>query len=137
MKTIKTQNKEFIVIKVPEDAYDFDIIISKSKHPLNNRLEYKIPAPIGQTKWGWYDKSLRLKTGNHKILGKLLELSEEECSRFVEFLFYNSINMFKNYKYPVTTSYPFLSAKESLISLLQSEGVDTSNPRTILLIEKI
>ena len=41
---------------------------------------------------------------------------------------------FKNYM--IFPAYS-LTTKESLISLLQSEGVDTSNLNTLLLIEKL
>lgn len=120
MTTIKTHNNiELIVIEVPEDAYDFHIwgndVLSyteKSTDTNHNIASFK----------------------NCKILGKLLELSEEECSRFVEF--YETEKIYKNYIGFLDQAWDCgNSAKESFISLLQSQGVDTS--KHLLLIEKI
>lgn len=131
MKTIKTQNKELIVVEVPEDAYDFI---------LQNRLVTCILYTDNEKS----DNIIRFdEILNCEILGKLSELPEEECSRFVEKIEkpaqYRS--EFPNGKIPYyksyTDGYYYSKAKESLISLLQANGVDTSNQNTILLIEKI
>ena len=71
-------------------------------------------------------------SGNNKYLGKLSEISEEDCKRFVE----NKIR--KYYNYSVFQQLEELmcdTAKESLISLLQANDIDTSNEDKILIIE--
>ena len=117
MKKIKTAGNDIIVAEVPEDAIDYKISGT-------NYLCYYIED-------NWEVEVPRLQD-NWKILGKLSELSEEDCSKFVEqlsfmgkksdkWLCYSTLACVKN------------TAKESLISLLQSNGIDTNN--NLLLIE--
>ena len=125
------QINNLIVVEVPEDAYNFRFCIdgtlfydttSKKHNSLFNIIKY-------------FD---HVKC---KILGKLSELSEDVCSRFVEnlnFLETGISNAEQLYKcYFETVGYPIITAKESLTSLLQSNGVDCSNLSKILLIEKL
>ena len=146
MTTIKTYNdKTIIAIKVPEDAYDFEwkcldywrnwklVYFLKNEPRVYNRSLYYFDSKIP-----FIDKK-KLP----KILGKLSELSEEECERFVFKYSANANtydkNGFKNYLYTssVWSFNKFKStAKDSLISLLEANGVNTSNPNTLLLIEK-
>lgn len=106
MKTIKTQSNSIIVVEVPEDS-DVEEIID----------------------------NLNL-SGDNKYLGKLSELIDEDCEEFVELL---PSNMYKNYKWPedkvrLTGIQPInATAKQSFISLLQSNGIDTG--KELLIIE--
>ena len=108
MKEIQTKSGKILCVEVPEDS-DVEEIID----------------------------NLNL-SGDNKYLGKLSELIDEDCEEFVELL---PSNMYKNYKWPedkvrLTGIQPInATAKESFISLLQSEGVNTE--KNIIVIEKL
>ena len=112
MKTIKTQNKELIVVEVP------DIELYSNT---NERLF-----------WDYYKKDNPDNNQEYLILGKLSELSEEECGRLVKSKphRHSDYDLYYNYKLNL---YSFGSSKESLISLLQSEDVDTN--KNLLIVE--
>ena len=130
MKTIKTAGKDLITIEVPGDAYDFKLTQYKQHTVLN--YTYKINGNIANVAIN--DGEFNVILNNAKILGKLSELSEEECSRFVAN--WRIDGLYQNYKIiSQYEEYMFKTARESLISLLQSNGVDTS--KTILIIERI
>ncbi len=125
---------------VPEDAYDFKLTNYK-KHTVLN-YSYKINNNIANV--GINDGEFNVILNEAKILDKLSELSEEECQKFVkvDYPFDGQyIKMYKNYSSvplePWGINTFFKTPKESLISLLQSHGIDTSKPNTILLIEKL
>lgn len=140
MKTIQTQSKELIVVEVPEDAYDLSI------HHLNEEDDNTGENYTVLRCFHSGITTFELSENKHidcKILGKLSELSEEECSRFV---IKGGIGTYKDYCYNLgkidkigvfgaLLEMKFKTAKESLISLLQSHGVDTT--KNLLLIEKI
>ena len=129
-KEIETENGRILVIEVPEDAYDFE-------------LDYVNYTPQVFVNYGTKKGTLDfpLTDGNNldnlkfKILGKLSELSEEECSRFVEF--YKSEKVYRNYVGLLDQAWDCgNSAKKSLISLLQSHKINVTDLNTILLIQK-
>ena len=105
MKEIQTKSGDILCVEVPEDS-DVEEIID----------------------------NLNL-SGNNKYLGKLSELIDEDCEEFVELL---PSNMYKNYKWPedkvrLTGIQPInATAKESFISLLESEGIDTSREYLVI-----
>ena len=129
---------KLLAIYVPNDAYDF-------------QLHNSTLAPIEYTDVMYRRKSvytfeyilhsgippLELNYNIIKIINTLEDITEEEFSRFVE-------NQYCKCKYGsfMTSSHPCKkecqhpkSNKDSLISLLQSKGVDTN--KNILLIERL
>lgn len=130
MTTIKTHNNiELIALEVPENINKFWI------HFESISGETRVVQDTnGLTTW-----DLCLEEGLHldkyKILGKLSEISEEECERFVVKVMNNQ--HYQNYNYKSIVDRWVKTAKESFISLLQSNGIDTNNQNTLLLIEKL
>lgn len=119
MKPIKTVGNSILVVEIPEntDYYDW----------LDNKI---IRFKCG---YDYVDVAVDNLTDVFKyaILGKLSELSEEECGRFVYYfededlwMSYNKSQPYKPYKN---------TAKKSLISLLQSNKIDTS--KELLIVE--
>lgn len=86
--------RKFLVIPLPLNSYDIELDFDK-------------------TFYG-YEK-----------LGNVSDLKDKDCDCFVEYMFWDETperKRFKNYFNPVIVSYPFLSSKESFISLLRSKG---------------
>ena len=146
MKEIKTINGTILAINVPEEISKFWI------HFESISGETRVAQDTnGLTTWDLcLEKGLHLD--KYKILGKLSELSEEECKKFIVFddwsddyephkykgCFSNYLNFDENEEViNYDEKVGFDAAKESLISLLQSQGVDTKNENTLLLIRKL
>lgn len=146
LKQIDTINGTIIVVEVPEDAYDFFIHISSIMgRTVENKLTtfYKEDCFDLPNCWQM----------TYKILGKLSELSEEECTKFVEFKNISSpcqceicgydVDCYRDYVNQTDDDWEnnpvadrLHTAKESFISLLQSHGVDISK-NNILILEKL
>lgn len=132
MKQIKTKSKDIICVEVPEDSYDFTIY--------DNGVYFK-PTLIQYNEYGEINPhpSVNFKTYNLKlkIIGKLSELTDKDCEEFVEkmpFSFSDRYLLYIPYLYsPEHTK----SAKESFMSLLQSEGIDTSKEDKLLIIKML
>lgn len=124
MKQIETVAGKILIIEVPEDAYGFDIDLSSHiSTPIIIFSKHRF-IPL-------------YKHGNFKILGKLSELSEEECKKFVIKLnnnIYHDYSTEWNGKRDIIHVYKE-TAKESLISLLQSNGIDTTKENELLIVE--
>lgn len=129
MKQIKTAGKDLIVVEVPEDC----------KYNIGISTDYKVFGDTNNSS-NWTEFSIQLPDGEYKILGVLSELSEEDSDSFV-FEYSSKTNTFdksgfQNYLYTSSvwsfSKFKF-TAKESLISLLQSNNIDTS--KELLLIE--
>jgi hypothetical protein len=124
-----TKINNLIVIEVPEKISKFWI------HFESISGETRISEDTnGLTAWDLcLEKGLHLD--KYKILGKLSELSEEECEKHIQVL--KGLGEWIFYDYIDNSPNGFMTAKESLISLLQSHGINTDNPNQILLIKKI
>ena len=147
MKQIKTKSGNILCVEVPEDAYDFTIY--------ENGVYFK-PTIIQYTIYGEINPhpSVNFRTYNLKlkIINKLSELTDKDCEEFV--LQYgegglkdvvNSIALgfseiikvsadglgYRNYLDNLNNNYT-LKPKESFISLLQSEGIDTNKEWLII-----
>jgi len=123
MTTIKTNGKEILVVELPNDATKIHI-----KEYVNSGVYWN------NTKG--YENSIRGRFFNCKIIGLLRNILESEC----EGLVYPKGELSGKWvEYPYSenaiSNYLLNTAKESLISLLQSNGLNTSN--NLLLIEKI
>lgn len=73
-------------------------------------------------------------------LGKLSELTDKDCEEFVEITHYGGVDLgeeitqrvFKDYLSKNKISKLIFKEKESFLSLLQSEGIDTSKEYLII-----
>ena len=135
MKEIQTNNGVILlVMEVPEAAYDFEIDII-NYFP---QIFYSYYTNKGILDFPLTDSNSSNKE-SFKILGKLSQISEEDCKRFVNqhpaTLFYFNYR-YKNLNEVFAIHYELI-AKESFISLLQSNDIDVSNEEKILLIEKL
>ena len=155
MKIIKTINESnLIIVEIPKEFYNYEI--EARGNLLVDGAIYLLYAktPNGKNDWN-RDIVLNDKPYNedkYKLLGKLSELLEEECTTLVKSFIsnWNIPNVhfdFLNFKwenidvdinnYSVNKLFPFETAKESLISLLQSNDIDTSKEDELLLIKKL
>lgn len=134
MKLIRTKDKILLVIELSNEvSWDKE----KPKH-----ITYDVPD-IGKITEPIYMPMFDEPTSNrkiiaeNKIIGLLKDISESDCIPLVEQLGITNQH-FKDYNLLAQSSfadYWIETAKDSLISLIQSEGFDTS--KNILLIEKI
>jgi hypothetical protein len=116
MKQIKTKSEEIGIIEIPENSTN-DLKHYYNLELNNNELIY-----------------------TNKVLGKLSELTDKDCEEFVEIYKIvetgltksNPIKLFKYYQDELEYVY---TQKASFISLLQSEGIDTSNEDKLLIIK--
>lgn len=105
MKEIQTKSGKILCVEIPDDTLN------------------------------WQSLNITLDWSKHKIVGKLSELIDEDCEEFIELL---PSNMYKNYKWPedkvrLTGIQPInATAKGSFISLLESEGIDTSREYLVI-----
>ena len=102
----------------------------------NSNLIICVEVPDDVRNWQSVDVSL--DWNKHKLLGLLKDLTDSDVGKFVEL---TNTGLYKNYiwsdlKVKETCIQPLSnSAKQSFISLLQSEGVDVS--KNIIVIEKL
>ena len=143
MKQIKTKSKDIICVEVPEDTTWWSIIENKLGNFITKELDlpqqflqYGKSSNIFGSQWNnqvYYNPdNFYLPKGKWEILGKLYELTDKDCEEFVEkmpFSFSDRYLLYIPYLYsPEHTK----SAKESFMSLLQSEGIDTSKELLII-----
>lgn len=114
MKTLKTESGEILVVGVPKDAYEFRFSLKKEGHLIYR--QGKLRADFIQL-----DK-------NYEIIGKLSELTDEDCEEFVENDGDSLGAWYKNYANKIDNKPPYSleTPKKSFLSLLQFEGIDTS-----------
>ena len=131
MTTHKINDREYIFLEVPEGAYNF-----RKSH--NGRNVYE--------KWVKFDTDTdaidgKVKVSNtaidYNILGIASELTEEQAMKMVNV---THIGQWRDYEANPNSFNPcdeyqdcFLSAKESLTSLITSKGM---NPERTLIIER-
>lgn len=145
MKQIETNTSKLLIIKVPELAFYFDWNYCKKNYDDFNNPKIQIYWETEDDRIGGFITNFK-SAEDFNILGKLSELSEEKCSRFVKYIFIDAwfpgeINLegYKDYSFKLIGElfydkiYKFKTAKESLISLLQSNDIDTS--KNLLIIE--
>jgi hypothetical protein len=118
MKTITKGKTPFLAIPVPKEAFYFDWKWSA-------REEHIII--YWETEDGWVQGvKTDFKSPFHfEILDKFSELCEMECEEFVDCISLreNDYTIYKNY-ISKPEVYIYVTAKQSLLSLLNSEGFD-------------
>ena len=124
MKEIQTKSGKILCVEVPDDAYSIRFI------PTGD-LVYKVKDEPYQSLTNVMKGRVSITC---KLIGKLSELTDKDCEEFVEFNYpfdgqYDKV--FRNYL-KLARNYLFNSAKESFISLLQSEGIDTGKEYLII-----
>lgn len=123
MNKIKTNNGDILVVNVLPEHHEFKISGSNYLCSRSDKFVYE------------------QLDGVCEILGKLSELIDEDCDDFVEIKSkHPTKNVYKDY-----TDYSngrhvcmvrfIYSAKESFISLLNSNGIDTSIEDNLLIIK--
>jgi hypothetical protein len=129
MKQIKTKSGNILVIEVPEDIKDYEKLewykryVDFVMHPIKDYGIFKDNNPY-----------------NSLILGKLSEITEDDCKEFVEKANDELLDINDNHWEDYTKTYwedDLPTAKQSFISLLQSEGINTSNEEELLIIKTI
>lgn len=130
MIQIKTESNDIIVVEVPEDSENFELHDNDGITYDSKSLDSK------ENPWQFID----LEKGWYKILGKLSELDDKDLERFIENdndgAFFGGFWEYtgpKNYVAKGTDWKICNSIKESFISLLQSNGIDTG--KELLIIE--
>jgi hypothetical protein len=158
MKQIKTKSGEILIVEVPEDTTWWSIIENK----LGDFTTKELDLPQQFLQYGkssiifgkqvnnqvYYNpNSFYLPKGKWKIVGKLSELTDKDCEEFVEWddcsddFDPNILKIcYKNYIgngefEDSLENWNISTAKESFISLLQSEGINTSNEDKLLIIK--
>lgn len=120
MKQIKTKSGDILVIEILENVQCF--ITEFGIHLSKNNFK------TGETITGF---------GSEQVLGKFSELTDKDGEDFVESIKkkgqFTKYNYF--YKDYLTNTFTHGSSKNSFISLLQSEGIDTSKEDELLIIK--
>lgn len=121
MKQIKTKSGEIICVEVPEDV---DL----------STLSYSTSQDLHLLTTDGKDVDVYCENiPDIKILGKLSELTNKDCEEFC--YYFEDEDIWMNYN----KTQPYIpykdTAKESIIYLLQSEGIDTSNKDRLLIIK--
>lgn len=125
VKQIKTKAEDILVVEVPKSTLDIHINYNNGSFSINNTVI---------AKFGLGDSLI--------ILGRLSELSDEQCKELVE-TFNNPCTRYHGKFYDYSQKYRTHTisddlvdtAKESFITLLQSEGIDINNKNELLIIK--
>ena len=142
MKEIQTKSGDILCLEVPDDVTWWESIenilgsfLTKVLDLPQYFLQYGKVNEKGYSQVYYNSDNFYLPKGKWNIIGKLSELIDEDCEEFVELL---PSNMYKNYKWPedkvrLTGIQPInATAKGSFISLLESEGIDTSREYLVI-----
>ena len=142
MKEIQTKSGKILCVEIPEDVTWWESIenilgsfLTKVLDLPQYFLQYGKVNEKGYSQVYYNSDNFYLPKGKWNIIGKLSELTDKDCEEFVELL---PSNMYKNYKWPedkvrLTGIQPInATAKESFISLLESEGIDTSKEYLVI-----
>lgn len=127
MKTINANGNELIVVEVPDDANGFNVTGLAIYFNSNNWDGKRTKTSECR---GYISLDNDSKEHEFLIIGLLRYLTESDCERLVEKVNSDS-GIYRNYQV-ITFVVGFKTAKESLISLLQSHGIDTSKNLILL-----
>lgn len=124
MITLQTKSGEVLLVEVPGDSYNFEIIDNDGLIFDSVSEEAKTSQP-----WGFRD----LSKGRYELIGKFSELEYEVFEEFVESIRLN-VKYYKDYS--TFSHFGFRSAKDSFQSLCKYQGIedDLSN---YLIIKKL
>ena len=122
MKTIQTKSGEVLLVKVPENAYEFRL--------LKSYIAYK----YCETEEVVHVKNYSINSKEFICIGKFSELKDEGFEEFVEWSEFDE--GVKQYFNDIQDCWNCKSAKESFQSLCKSQGIedDLSN---YLIIKKL
>jgi hypothetical protein len=151
MKEIQTKSGKILIVEVPKDTTWWELIENNLGDFISKELSLgKKFLQFGKGNSTYYSPDKFYCVQNYKnpiILGKLSELTDKDCEELsVAYISnFNIPNVYFNFKdydlndlnellecNSVNVIFPFESAKESFISLLQSEGVDISKEYLII-----
>ena len=150
MKEIQTKSGKILCVEVPEDITWWELIENNTEDFITNALslgkwflQYGKSSTIFGKKVNdivYYNPENFYCCQHYKeasIVGKLSELTDKDCEEFVEkhpniaYRDYTASTLSKAIN-EWTVNWNKNSAKESFISLLESEGVDTSKEYLII-----
>ena len=135
MKEINLPSDNYLFVEIPNDAYNF----KQGKIRSGNFIQYQIKSKI-LTKIG----NISLKKIKVEIISTTKDITEEQAESIVDKHPYYQDRWFNwNYKLtensslieklrPLTFSYSLSTAKESLQSLIQANGLDINKNYLIL-----
>jgi len=130
MKEIKLQNKTYLFVEVPKDAYDFKKINQHFEKFNHTELAFTIPNSN--------DFQFKQFDFDFKIISTLSNISEEDAIKLVEKVIWMNKNR-KDIKYHSYLDDEYMlginysTAKESLQSLITSLGLSGE----VLILQKI
>lgn len=137
MKEIQTKSGDILCVEVPDLAFYVDWGYSNKAKDANGNSKIHIYYETEDNRIGGIITDF-IENIQFNILGLLKDLTDSDVGKFVEL---TNTGLYKNYiwsdlKVKETCIQPLSnSAKQSFISLLQSEGVDVS--KNIIVIEKL
>ena len=121
MKEIKLQNNTYLFVEIPKSAYNFSVY----KYGITSQLRYFYDG---------YQCDTTIEKADWKIISTTKDITEEQVSEIVYEVITNEtkvgIQCFENYD--IEELY-CLTAKESLQSLIQANGLDITKNYLILL----
>lgn len=147
MKEIIVNNKTYLFVEVLDKAYDFKMrrnnqvifLLKDVINPLTGSEKSEI-IKIPNVRFGLLIKDLQ-------IISTTKDITEEQCKNLVEFIEFNEFEKYSTshyYDYTNTNKweytesgsvvYGFKTAKESLNSLIQANGLDINKNYIILLL---
>ena len=153
MKEIQTKSGKILCVEVPEDVNWVEISANNLGGFINTTLDLKDVnyfLQYGKGKYGFppnrsvyynletfYCLNCLKGIKQPKLLGLLKDLTDSDVDRFVEYKKvkgqYEDCYYFKSYNN--VNNFTYGNPKQSFISLLQSEGIDTD--RNLIIIEKL
>ena len=135
MKAIKIKDKDYLFIEVPFDAYNFHFKEMENGHKL---IDY-----LRESKENGYSLYNLLFKHNHtfQITSTTKDISEEQAGSIVESHIYSiKLTTYRDYMFLHNSSdyeneflFDYMTAKESLKSLIQANGLDVEKNYLILL----
>ena len=125
MKEIKLPSGNYIFVEVSDDAKVKDYDIDKA-----------IYTNLYNLKKGESANTLSQKEEDFKIISTTKDITEEECKKYVEGFFKHDLSQnfdcWKNYYNSSGLTYSKATAKKSLQSLIQANGLDVNKNYLIL-----
>jgi hypothetical protein len=137
MREITLNNKNYLLVRVPNDVTWFEISENNLGNFINKELGIVSQQFLeyGRDKIKYYDAdNFYLPKGKWKIVGKISDILKDEdiCKGLVEDFIFNKIEGFTNYLYEFI---PELKATDSFLSWLESIELDLT--KQFLLIQKL
>jgi len=122
-QSFKIGNKEYLVLDIPKETMDIELDYD------NNILLYN-HLSFNENECGYYD----LPSGQWSIIGTIPGITEDEAAKIVEYIehppIYQPNRLYRDYQinFEMPDCCNYITALESLSSLMRSLGIYTENP---------